>query len=342
MERDAIGALLEGTTGPDPESIARARAREAELVKPAGALGRLETLAEWCAGWQARHPPALDDVRIVVFVGAHGVTARGVSAYPAEVTGQMVRCLSRDMAAINRIGAANSASVEAVELRPGRPTRDFTLGPAMDGDVCDECLRRGAEAVSGRPDLLVVGEMGIGNTTAAAALSCALFGGAAADWTGPGTGLDPAGVAAKTRVVAAALELHGAEAGDPLEALRRVGGHEMAAIAGAVLAARRARVPVLLDGFVATASAAVLERAAPGALDHCVAGHVSAEPGHRRLLDALGLDPVLDLGMRLGEGTGAAVALGVVRAAVAAHNGMATFAEAGVSRGPAAEGGGAP
>lgn len=334
MDYDDIAGLFDSMPDPDRESIARARGREAQLVKPEGALGRLEALAEWCAAWQARHPPRLDDVRILLFAGNHGVAARGVSAYPPEVTEQMLRCLSAGGAAINQMAAAHSAGLEVVELLGGRPTRDFTAAPAMDEDVCASCFRTGLDAVPGGADMLIVGEMGIGNTTAAAALACALFGGGAADWTGPGTGLDPVGIAAKTRVVAAAAELHGSEIGYPIEALRRVGGHELAAIAGAVLGARRGRVPVILDGFVATAAAAVLEKCRPGALDHCVAGHVSAEPGHRRLLRALGKEPVLDLGMRLGEGTGAAAALGVVRVAVAAHAGMATFAEAGVSRGP--------
>ena len=202
----------------------------------------------------------------------------------------------------------------------------------MDEAECAAAFLAGFEAAPGEADMLVVGEMGIGNTTAAAALACALFGGGASDWTGPGTGLDAAGVAVKTRAVAAAMELHGGDINHPLEALRRVGGREIAAAAGAVLAARRNRVPVILDGFVATAAAAALEKTAPGALGHCVAGHLSAEPGHRRLLAALGMEPLLDLGMRLGEGTGAAVALGVVRAALAAHNGMATFEEASVDR----------
>ncbi len=334
MEYDTVVSLLSTIPGPDPEAMNRARAREAELVKPAGSLGRLESLAEWCAAWQARHPPELNDVRIVVFAGNHGVTERGVSAFPAGVTRQMLACMTNGGAAINRIAAANLATVEAVELHLDRPTRDFTTGPAMDEETLERCFRTGLDIVSGRPDLLIFGEMGIGNTTSAAALCCALFGGDAADWTGPGTGLDPAGVAVKTRVVAAAMDLHGGEAANPVEALRRVGGHEIAAMAGAVLAARRNRVPVLLDGFVATAAAAVLGKIRADALDHCTAGHVSAEPGHRRLLRMLGMEPLLDLGMRLGEGTGAAVALGILRAAIAAHGGMATFAEAGVSGGP--------
>ncbi|CAN0486209.1 unnamed protein product [Discosporangium mesarthrocarpum] len=211
------------------------------------------------------------------------------------------------------------------------PTADFTTGPAMTEADCAAAFTTGFDAVGDDLDGLIVGEMGIGNTTTAAALACALFGGAAADWTGPGTGLDAAGIALKTRAVAAAMDLHGDDIGDPIQALRRVGGRELAAMAGAVLAARQKRIPVILDGFVTTAAVAVLERMTPGALDHCVAGHVSGEPGHRRLLDHLGKEPLLDLGMRLGEASGAAVALGILRCALAAHNGMATFDEAAVS-----------
>ena len=329
---DDIAKLFEDLPGPDGGAAAAARAREADLVKPPGALGRLESLAEWCAAWQARHPPVLDDVRIIVFAGNHGVARRGVSAYPAEVTAQMVASFEAGSAAINQLAALHGAGLRVVGLELDRPTRDFTEAPAMDEAECAAALLAGFEAASCEADMLVVGEMGIGNTTAAAALACALFGGGAADWTGPGTGLDAAGIAVKTRAVAAAMELHGGDIDHPLEALRRVGGREIAAAAGAVLAARRNRVPVILDGFVATAAAAVLEKTAPGALAHCVAGHLSAEPGHRRLLGALGMDPLLDLGMRLGEGAGAAVALGIVRAALAAHNGMATFEEASVDR----------
>jgi len=327
-----IAAQLENLPQPDPDAAEKASAREANLTKPAGSLGRLEELSAWCAAWQGAYPPKLERVQILVFAANHGVTAQGVSAFPAEVTHQMVANFAAGGAAINQIAAAQGADLRVIGLDLDSPTADFTVAPAMTEEDCAAAFTTGYEAVDTAADALIVGEMGIGNTTAAAALSCALFGGEPADWAGPGTGLDVAGIAVKTRAVAAAMALHGDDIGNPVEALRRVGGRELAAMAGAVLAARHDRVPVVLDGFVATAAVAVLERAVPGALDHCVAGHVSGEPGHRRLLEKLGKAPLLDLGMRLGEASGAAVALGVLRCALAAHNGMATFEEASVSR----------
>jgi nicotinate-nucleotide--dimethylbenzimidazole phosphoribosyltransferase len=332
LQFEDIATRLENLPGPDERAAAAARARDANLTKPAGSLGRLEEVAAWLAAWQGGHPPALDDVRILVFAGNHGVTARGVSAFPPEVTVQMVANFAAGGAAINQLARAFGASLDVVPLALDRPTRDFTSAAAMDEDDCAAAFSAGFDAVRPGADALIVGEMGIGNTTAAAALSCALFGGAPGDWTGPGTGVAADGVALKARVVGEAMALHGAALSDPVEALRRVGGRELAAMAGAALAARHLRVPVVLDGFVATAAVAVLERARPGALDHCIAGHVSAEPGHVRLLQALGKTPLLSLGMRLGEGSGAAVALGVLKAAVAIHAGMATFEEAAVSR----------
>ncbi len=331
MQYQDIAKSLENLPVADPAARRAAEARDAELTKPAGALGRLEDLAAWCAEWQGRHPPRLDDVQAVVFAGNHGVTARGISAFPAEVTGQMVANFEAGGAAVNQLAAAAGATLDVVALDLETPTADFSAGPAMSEAECAAAFRRGFDSVRPEADALIVGEMGIGNTTVAAALCTALWGGEAADWAGPGTGLDGEGVALKARVIADAMTVHGAALGDPLEALRRVGGREIAAMAGAALAARTNRTVVVLDGFVATAAVSVLEKIRPGALDHCIAGHVSAEPGHRRLLERLGKSPLLDLGMRLGEGSGALVALPVLRAAVAAHNGMATFAEAAVS-----------
>lgn len=331
MDYEDIAKQFENLPQPAAAAANAAAAREATLTKPAGSLGRLEDLSAWCAGWQGRHPAALDNVQILVFAGNHGVTAQGVSAFPPEVTVQMVANFAAGGAAINQLAAQHGADLRVMPLDLDTPTEDFTAGPAMTEAECADAFSTGFDTVGDGLDALIVGEMGIGNTTTAAALSCALFGGEAADWTGPGTGLDVAGIALKTRVVAAAMELHGEEMGDPLEALRRVGGRELAAMAGAVLAARRKGMPVILDGFVTTAAVAVLEKMVSGALDHCVAGHVSGEPGHRRLLAALGKEPLLDIGMRLGEASGAAVALGLLKSALAAHNGMATFDEAAVS-----------
>lgn len=331
MNYEDIAKQFENLPQPAADAASAAAAREATLTKPAGSLGRLEDLSAWCASWQGRHPAAIENVRILVFAGNHGVTAQGVSAFPPEVTAQMVANFAAGGAAINQLAAVHGADLNVIALDLDTPTADFTAAPAMTEAECAAAFSAGFDAVGDDLDALIVGEMGIGNTTAAAALSCALFGGEAATWTGPGTGLDASGIALKTRAVAAAMEFHREDIGDPVEALRRVGGRELAAMAGAVLAARHRGVPVILDGFVTTAAVAVLEKMAPGALDHCVAGHVSGEPGHRRLLEELGMEPLLDIGMRLGEASGAAVALGVLKCALAAHNGMATFEEAAVS-----------
>jgi len=324
-------ARVAAFAAPNAAAAEAARAREAQLTKPAGALGRLEELAIWLAAWQGRHPPSLERPLCLVFAGNHGVVARGVSAYPGAVTREMVANFAAGGAAINQLCKAFGAALEVIALELERPTADFTAEPAMSEAECAAALDTGWRAVKPGHDVLLVGEMGIGNTTAAAALAAALFGGSGADWAGPGTGLDGAGVARKAAVVDEGLRRHGAALADPLEALRRLGGRELAAICGAVAAARARTIPVILDGFVACAAAAPLAKLAPGALDHCIAGHVSAEPGHVRLLATLGKAPLLSLGMRLGEASGAALALGVLKGAVATHRGMATFAEAGVS-----------
>ncbi len=326
---DEFMSILAAAGGPDAGARGAAMARDAVLTKPPGALGRLEEVAIWLAGWQGTARPKITAPQVIVFAGNHGVTARGVSAFPAEVTAQMVLNFQAGGAAINQLAEAAGARLSVVPLELDRPTADFTAGPAMTDADCVAALRAGWEAVDAATDLLVVGEMGIGNTTSAAAICNALFGGRAEDWTGRGTGVDQAGLDRKTAVVAEGVARHGGLA--PLEVLAALGGREIAAMAGAIAAARARRVPVILDGFICTAAAAVLARACPGALDHCLAGHLSAEGAHGRLLAALGLRPLLDLGLRLGEGSGAAVAISVVKAAVACHSGMATFAEAGVS-----------
>ena len=328
-----IRSMLAALPGPGEASRAAAAAREARLTKPAGALGRLEELAAWMAAWQDRHPPRLRRPRVAVFAGNHGVAARGVSAYPAEVTRQMVANFVSGGAAVNQICRSVDADLRVYELSLEAPTADFVSGPAMDDAECARAMAYGMMAVEQGIDLVALGEMGIANTTAASALCLALFGGDAADWTGPGTGVAGDRLARKREAVAAGAALH-AGTGDGLELLRRLGGFEFAAIAGAVVAARFARVPVLLDGFAATAAAAALLRVDPGLLDHCQVAHLSAEPAHARLCAAIGMRPILDLGMRLGEASGAALAVGVVRAAVECHAGMASFDEAGVS-GPA-------
>jgi nicotinate-nucleotide--dimethylbenzimidazole phosphoribosyltransferase len=324
-------ALLRSLPQPDEGARQAARARDAVLTKPAGSLGRLEGLAVWVAGWQGSARPVVRAPLVLIFAGNHGVTARGVSAFPPEVTVQMVANFRAGGAAINQLARTFGARLEVHALDLDRPVADFTAGPAMTEAEVVAALAAGWDAVDPASDLLVTGEMGIGNTTSAAALACALFGGAAADWTGRGTGVDDAGLALKTAVVAEGVARHAGAA--PLEALRCLGGRELAAMAGAIARARMARMPVILDGFICSAAAAVLEREVPGALDHAVAGHLSAEGAHGRLLAALGKEPLLSLGLRLGEGSGAALAIGVVQGALACHSGMATFAEAGVAAG---------
>ncbi len=324
-------ALLEALPAPDAAARAGAQARNAMLTKPPAALGRLEDLAIWYAGWRGDERPAIRAPQVIVFAGNHGVCAQGVSAFPPEVTAQMVQNFEAGGAAINQLARESGARLDVIALDLARPTRDFTTGPAMEEADFIAALGAGWRAVSPEADLLVVGEMGIGNTTAAAAIAAALFGGAPAQWAGRGTGVDDAGLARKAGAVEAGLAANPSR--DPLEVLRCLGGRELAAMAGAILRARHLRIPVILDGFICTAAAACLERAAPGALDHAVAGHVSAESAHARLLGALGKAPLLDLGMRLGEGSGAALAIAILKGAVACHSGMSTFAEAGVAEG---------
>ncbi|WP_299370602.1 nicotinate-nucleotide--dimethylbenzimidazole phosphoribosyltransferase [uncultured Tateyamaria sp.] len=329
---DALRALLADMPGADTEAGDAAAARNGQLTKPPGALGRLEDLAIWYAGWRGDARPRITAPQVIVFAGNHGVAARGVSAFPPEVTVQMVANFEHGGAAINQLAKAFGARMDVVSLDLDRPTADFTAGPAMSEAEVVAALRAGWDAVDAQADVLVVGEMGIGNTTSAAAIAARLFGGSAADWTGRGTGVEGDALALKTRVVEEALLRH-ADAGDGLDVLMRLGGRELAGMAGAMARARALRIPVIMDGFICTAAAACLEKTVAGALDHVVAGHQSAEGAHGRMLEALGKAPLLSLGLRLGEGSGAALAIGVLQGAIACHSGMSTFAEAGVSDG---------
>lgn len=324
-------ALLSAAPSLDTEAKAGAEERNGQLTKPPGALGRLEDLAIWYAAWRANPRPSIENPQVIIFAGNHGVCARGVSAFPPEVTVQMVANFEHGGAAINQLSKAFGADMSVVSLSLDTPTADFTTAPAMSEAEVIDALVAGWTAVKDTSDLLVVGEMGIGNTTAAAAVAAALFGGDAADWTGRGTGVDDDGLNRKTAAVADGLALHADLIGDPLEALRCLGGRELAAMAGAIARARSLRIPVILDGFICSASAAALECAVAGSLDHTVAGHVSAEGAHAKLLVHLNKAPLLNLGLRLGEGSGAALAIGVLKGAIACHSGMLTFAEAGVS-----------
>ncbi len=328
---DDIRDLLSRMPGPDEAAVAEVKAREAELTKPAGSLGRLEEIVAWVAAWSGNGKPRVDRPLVAIFATSHGVTAQGVSAFPDAVNRQMLENFAAGGAAINQLCVANDIGLKVFDLAIDMPTPDITEGDAMDEQGCAATIAFGMEAIVGA-DLLCLGEMGIGNTTVAAAVHHALYGGEAADWVGPGTGVDAEGLRRKADAVSRSVARAGGPGLDPLEALRRVGGREIAAIAGAILAARLQRIPVLLDGYVVTAAAAVLHALDPTSLDHCLAAHRSAEPAHGRVLERIGKRPLLDFGMRLGEASGAALACGIVRNALAVHAGMATFEQAAVSR----------
>src|ERR1051325_9244807 len=289
---DEIRALMGHLPGPDLDAGAAPALRGEQLTKPAGALGRLEELAAWLAVWQGRHPPTLDHPRTIVFAANHGVAGGGVSAYPAAVTAQMVQNFIAGGAAVNQLCKTIDADLRVYEMNLDTPTGDIVDGPAMSEEECARAIAYGMMAVEPGIDALAVGEMGIANTTIAAALCLALFAGDAAQWTGPGTGVFGAALEKKREVVVAAVARHQPEAGDPFDVLRRLGGLEFAAMTGAILAARLGRVPVVLDGCGAGPAAVVLLPADPRPLDLGVAGHVWADPGHRRFLDGLGKPPL--------------------------------------------------
>ena len=326
-----IRNLLSELTKPDTTVIEQVRARNAQLTKPLGSLGRLEELVEWFASWQGRSNPQINQPLVAIFAGNHGVVAKGVSAFPSEVTQQMVANFAAGGAAINQICKLHNIGLKVYELALEIPTGDISEVDAFGEAECAGTMAFGMEAVASGTDLLVVGEMGIGNTTIASAIYLALFGGESKDWVGAGTGVDSEGLKRKQQIVAAAVERIGTSASDPLAVLQRIGGREIAAMTGAILAARVQRIPVIVDGFVATAAAAILYMIDETALDHCQFGHVSAEGAHAIALKKMNKEPILDLGMRLGEGTGAALAVEIIRTAIQLYNGMATFEQAGVS-----------
>ena len=327
---DDIRRLVRDLPGPDAAAEAAARSRDAVLTKPAGSLGRLEEIAVWCAAWQGRTPPKVVRPLVAIFAANHGIAARGVSAYPQAVTQQMVKNFAAGGAAINQLCRAHDLGLKVFELALDQPTPDIVVEDAFDERSCAATIAYGMEAIAGGVDLLCLGEMGIANTSVAAAICFALYGGNASEWVGRGTGVDDRGLTRKAEAVAAAVARIGGEP-DPLEILRRLGGREIAATLGAILAARMEHVPVIVDGFVSTAAAAILHAMRADAIDHCLFAHRSAEAAHAAVLERLGRAPLLALGMRLGEGTGAALAAGLVKAALAVHSGMATFHEAGVA-----------
>ncbi len=306
--------------------------RNASLTKPPGALGRLEEIAIWYCAW--RKDPKVDilNPQVIIFAGNHGIASRGVSAFPPEVTAQMVLNFENEGAAINQLCRVAGASLDVHSLNLENPTKDFTKDAAMSSVEFEECLVSGWNAVNQKADLLVVGEMGIGNTTAAAALASALFGGAVKEWVGRGTGISDEGMAVKVLVIEQALKIIKGKHLDSFELLRQLGGREMVAMVGAIARARALRIPVILDGFICCASAAVLEQTKSGLLDHCIAGHLSSESAHKNILSLLNKKPLIDLSLRLGEGSGGALAINILRSALACHSGMATFEEAAVSK----------
>jgi nicotinate-nucleotide--dimethylbenzimidazole phosphoribosyltransferase len=313
------------------EAVDAVRMHDAQLTKPPGSLGRMEELVEWLARWQGKPTPTLDNPMVAIFAANHGVTDQGVSAFPREVTAQMVANFTAGGAAISQICALHELNLRVFELALELPTGDITLAPAMDDKTCAATIAYGMEAIAGRPDCLAIGEMGIGNTTIAAAIFTALYGGSGADWVGRGTGVDDAGLARKADAVNRALAFHRDGLTDPLAILARLGGREIAAMLGALVAARHQKTPVIVDGFVATAAAAIAHAVNPHAIDHCIFAHVSAESAHAKALEHMGATPLLDLGMRLGEGSGAALGMVLAKTALHLHTHMATFESAGVS-----------
>ena len=303
------------------------RARAADILRPAGALARFDELAIWVAEWQGTTSPAIRKPAALIFAADHGVAAAGVSKYPVDVTGAMLAAYRTGRSTISAFATIAGATVDAVDVGVGRPTGDIRVEAAMSAERFEECVEAARTAVDALDaDLLVIGEMGIGNTTAAAAVAAALSGGDAVEWVGRGTGVDDDALTRKQDAVIAAVQ-RVAHLTDPLEVLREVGGAELVAMAAAVVAARQRHLPVLLDGYVVTAAALPLAMMRPGALDHCEVGHCSAEPGHRRLVARLGKQPLLDLGMRLGEGSGAMAAVPLVAMACVGITDVPTFGE---------------
>lgn len=325
-----LHALLAGLPDVDVAAADAVRGRAAQVLRPPGSLRRLDEIAVHIAGWHADPTPSVDRPAVLVFAGDHGVAVAGVSAYPADVTAAMLAAVRAGRATINALARAAGATLEVFDVGVGDPTGDIRFEPALPTGRFAEVIHVATTAVddaaAAGADLLVLGELGIGNTTASAAIPAALLGGPVEQWVGRGTGVDDDGLARKRTAVRQATE-RVAGLADPVEVLRELGGSEHVAMAAACARARHHRIPVVLDGYVATSAVLPLDVARPGALAHCLVGHLSAEPGHRRLLDRLGVEPLLDLGLRLGEGSGALAAVPLVRMACAAVVEVPTFDE---------------
>ena len=319
---DDFRTLLASLPPGNEAAAATVRTLFLKAEKPAGSLGRMEDIAAWLARWSGR-PPAVNRPLVAIFAGNHGVARHGISPRPIDATARAVELCAAGGAAINQICLAYDLGLKVFDLALDLPTGDITSEAALDERGCAATMAFGMEAIAGGADLLCLGDLGVGNSTVAAAISCLLYGGRGVDWVGAGSGADHAMQARKAATVDAAVALHGGHASDPLEVLRRVGGREFAAIAGAIIAARAERVPVILDGFASLAAAAVLHAANPGALDHCLLAQAPTEPGHAVVASRIGLAPVFDFGLAHGEATGAALAAGIVKAAALLSSGMA-------------------
>ena len=335
---DDVSEFICNLPQPDSEMLNRAREHQAQLTKPPTALGRLEELAIFMAGWRKQLTPEINKAQALIFAGNHGVCAQKINPFPQEVTAQMVANFTQGGAAINQLSALAQAELAVHPLSLDTPTKDICVAPALEEEELLEAINLGAHAVDSTAEVIILGEMGIGNSTISAALCAGCFGGEASQWVGRGTGADDATLRLKSEIVNRAVarmhhdvtaKMNNAQQG--LSILRQLGGREQAALCGAVLAARASRQIVMLDGFICTSAVAPLHIMSPEILSHCLVAHKSREPGHQKLLSCLDKQPLLDLDLCLGEGSGAAIGLMILRAAMACHNGMASFAQAAIS-----------
>ena len=324
-----IYLLIKNLSSPNIEMINKARKHQDQLTKPIGSLGILEDISVFFCGWQNTINPKLKNIQTIIFAGNHGVCNQGVNSFPQSVTNEMVQNFKSGGAAINQLCKDTLARLEVIPITLDVPTNDISKGPAMSHDDLLFSINQGVESVSINSDLIILGEMGIGNSSIASALASACFGGDVKKWVGRGTSNNDNDIKKKISVIKKALMLNSNR--EPLEILRSLGGREQAAIFGAALAARVSNIPILIDGFICTASIAPLFLLEKTLLDHCLFGHCSMEQGHKHLLKIIKKTPLLNLNMRLGEGSGAMVAFNIIRSAINCHNGMANFENAGVS-----------
>ena len=326
-----FGCIISKFKQKNCEILNLAKARNSILTKPKGSLGILEDLAIWYCHWRGELRPKIVRPQILIFAANHGIAKLGVSAFPAKVTNQMVSNFKKGGGAINQLSNSLGATLGIHPIELENPTQDFTKGAAMSEKECISAIKVGWNNIDPKADVLVFGEMGIGNTTSAAAIALAICGGVGSDWVGRGTGVDEQGLRRKSKVIEQGLLANPSAKNGGLEALRCLGGREVAAIVGAIARARILSIPVILDGFICCAAAACLHKVSKFSLDHTIAGHLSTEKAHGKLLENINKKPLLSLGLRLGEGSGAAVAVSILKAAVSCHSGMATFEEANVS-----------